>query len=45
MLNETSNILNDLGLYGLKNNLSNEIDYVTNNNITFFRRIKSLLKK
>ena len=44
MLNETSNILNDLGLYGLKNNLSNEIDYVTNNNITFLEGLKHFLK-
>ncbi len=34
MLNETINILNDLNLYGLKNNLSNETDYITNNNLT-----------
>ena len=27
MLNETINILNDLELYGLKNSISNEIDY------------------
>ena len=33
MLNETINILNDLNLYGLKNSISNEIDYITNNNI------------
>ena len=44
MLNETSNILNDLGLYGLKGNLSNEIDYVTNNNITFLEGINHFLK-
>ena len=44
MLNETSNILNDLGLYGLKNNLSNEVDYVTNNNITFLEGLKHFLK-
>ena len=44
MLNETSNILNDLGLYGLKNNLSNEIDYVTNNNITFLEGLNHFLK-
>ena len=44
MLNETCNILNDLGLYGLKNNLSNEIDYVTNNNITFLEGLNHFLK-
>ena len=44
MLNETSNILNDLGLYGLKNNLSNVIDYVTNNNITFLEGLNHFLK-
>ena len=44
MLNETSNILNDLGLYGLKNNLSKEIDYVTNNNITFLEGLNHFLK-
>ena len=44
MLNETINILNDLNLYGLKNNLSNEIDYITNNNLTFLEALNHFLK-
>ena len=35
MLNETINILNDLNLYGLKNTIDTEIDYITNNNLSF----------
>lgn len=44
MLNETVNILNDLNLYGLKNNLSNETDYITNNNLTFLEGLNHFLK-
>ena len=44
MLNETVNILNDLNLYGLKNNISNEIDYITNNNLTFLEGLNHFLK-
>ena len=44
MLNETINILNDLNLYGLKNNISNEIDYITNNNLTFLEGLNHFLK-
>ena len=44
MLNETINILNDLELYGLKNNLSNDIDYITNNNLTFLEGLNKFLK-
>ena len=43
MLNETVNILNDLSLYGLKNNISNEIDYITNNNLTFLEGLNHFL--
>jgi len=44
MLNETLNILNDLNLYGLKNNLSNETDYITSNNLTFLEGLNHFLK-
>ena len=44
MLNETVNILNSLNLYGLKNNISNEIDYITNNNLTFLEGLNHFLK-
>ena len=44
MLNETINILNDLGLYGLKNSISNEIDYITNNNLSFLEGLNYFLK-
>ena len=44
MLNETINILNSLNLYGLKNNISNEIDYITNNNLTFLEGLNHFLK-
>ena len=44
MLNETVNILSSLNLYGLKNNISNEIDYITNNNLTFLEGLNHFLK-
>lgn len=44
MLNETINILNDLNLYGLKNNISSEIDYITNNNLPFLEGLNHFLK-
>ena len=44
MLNETINILNDLNLYGLKNSISNEIDYITNNNLPFLEGLNHFLK-
>ena len=44
MLNETTNILNDLNLYGLKNSISNEIDYITNNNLSFLEGLNHFLK-
>ena len=44
MLNETINILNDLSLYGLKNNISNEIDYITNNKLSFLEGLNHFLK-
>lgn len=44
MLNETINILNDLNLYGLKNNISNEIDYITNNKLSFLEGLNHFLK-
>ena len=44
MLNETINILNDLGLYGLKGSLSNEVDYITNNKMPFLDGLNHLLK-
>ena len=44
MLNETINILNELGLYGLKNSISNEIDYITNNNLSFLEGLNHFLK-
>ena len=44
MLNETINILNDLSLYGLKNSISNEIDYITNNNLSFLEGLNHFLK-
>ena len=44
MLNETINILNDLELYGLKNNLSNDIDYITNNKLSFLEGLNRFLK-
>ena len=45
MLNETINILNDLNLYGLKNNISTKIDYITNNNLSFLEGLNQFLKK
>ena len=45
MLNETINILNDLNLYGLKNSISTEIDYITNNNLSFLEGLNHFLKK
>lgn len=44
MLNETINILNDLELYGLKNSISNEIDYITNNKMSFLEELNHFLK-
>ena len=44
MLNETINILNDLSLYGLKNNISNEIDYITNIKLFFLEGLNHFLK-
>ena len=44
MLNETVNILNELELYGLKNNLSNETDYITNNKLSFLEGLNHFLK-
>lgn len=44
MLNETINILNDLNLYGLKNSISNEVDYITNNNLSFLEGLNHFLK-
>lgn len=44
MLNETINILSDLELYGLKNSLSNEIDYITNNKLSFLEGLNKFLK-
>ena len=44
MLNETINILNDLNLYGLKNSISNEVDYITNNNLPFLEGLNHFLK-
>ena len=44
MLNETINILNDLNLYGLKNSISNEIDYITINNLPFLEGLNHFLK-
>ena len=44
MLNETINILNDLELYGLKNSLSNETDYITNNKMSFLEGLNHFLK-
>ena len=44
MLNETINILSDLNLYGLKNNISNEIDYITTNNLSFLEGLNHFLK-
>ena len=44
MLNETINILNDLNLYGLKNSISNEIDNITNNNLSFLEGLNHFLK-
>lgn len=45
MLNETINILNDLELNGIKNNLSNELDNITKNKISFLEGLNILLKK
>ena len=44
MLNETINILNDLELYGLKNSLSNETDYITSNKMSFLEVLNHFLK-
>jgi DNA replication protein DnaC len=44
MLNETINILNDLELYGLKNSLSNETDYITSNKMSFLEGLNHFLK-
>lgn len=44
MLNETINILSELDLYGLKNNISNEIDYINNNNLCFLEGLNHFLK-
>ena len=44
MLNETINILNDLNLYGLKNSINTEIDYITNNNLPFLEGLNHFLK-
>lgn len=44
MLNETINILNDLELYGLKNSISTETDYVTNNKMSFLEGLNHFLK-
>lgn len=45
MLNETINILNDLELYGIKNDLSIELDNITKNKISFLEGLNLLLKK
>ena len=45
MLNETINILNDLELYGIKNDLSIELDNITKNKISFLEGLNILLKK
>lgn len=45
MLNETINILNDLELYGIKNDLSTELDNITKNKISFLEGLNILLKK
>lgn len=44
MLNETINLLNDLELYGLKNSLSNETDYIINNKMSFLEGLNHFLK-
>lgn len=44
MLNETINILEELDLYGLKNNLSNEVDYINNNELSFLEGLNHFLK-
>ena len=44
MLNETINILNDLELYGLKNTISTEIDYITSNSLSFLEGLNHFLK-
>jgi len=44
MLNETLNLLNDLDLNGIKNNLSNELDNISNNKLTFLEGLNHLLK-
>ena len=45
MLNETINILNDLELYGIKNDLSIELDNITKNKISFLQRNSIFQKK
>jgi len=44
MLNETINILNELDLYGLKSNISNEIDYINSNKLSFLEGLNHFLK-
>ena len=44
MLNETINILNNLNLYALKNSINNEIDYTTNNKLSFLEGLNHFLK-
>lgn len=40
----TINILNDLNLYGLKNSINTEIDYITNNILLFLEGLNHFLK-
>lgn len=45
MLNETINILNDLELNGIKGCLSDELDNISKNKITFLEGLNTLLKQ
>lgn len=45
MINETINILSELGLNGIKDALSNELDNISKNKITFLEGLNDLLKK
>lgn len=45
MLNETINILDDLELYGIKNDLSIDLDNISKNKISFLEGLNILLKK
>ncbi|MEG1310220.1 MAG: IS21-like element helper ATPase IstB [Bacilli bacterium] len=45
MINETINILDELELNGIKENLSSELDNISQNKITFLEGLNILLKK